>query len=66
MGEWSEYFEDFPEENPANHDERGRLDPDRRLRSERERQQLANQKLDAVLRRKRISPVGQPAPVTRR
>ena len=24
MGEWSEYFEDFPEENSANYDERGR------------------------------------------
>lgn len=23
MGEWSEYFEDFPEENPANHPNRG-------------------------------------------
>ena len=26
MGEWSDYFEDFPEENPAN-DGRGKLDP---------------------------------------
>ena len=26
MGEWSEYFEDFPEENPANYVD-GRLDP---------------------------------------
>lgn len=25
MGEWSEYFEDFPEEDQANYDERGRL-----------------------------------------
>lgn len=24
MGEWSEYFEDFPDENPANYDDRGR------------------------------------------
>ena len=23
MGEWSEYFEDFPEENAGNYDERG-------------------------------------------
>lgn len=66
MGEWSEYFEDFPEENPANYDERGRFDPDRLLRSERERQQLANQKLDAVLRRKGVSPASQPAPVAKR
>jgi len=26
MGEWSEYFEDFPEENPANYVD-GRFDP---------------------------------------
>ncbi len=25
MGEWSEYFEDFPEENPSNYDANGRL-----------------------------------------
>ena len=27
MGEWSEYFEDFPEENPANYDFNGKFDP---------------------------------------
>lgn len=26
MGEWSEYFEDFPDENPANYVD-GRFDP---------------------------------------
>ena len=26
MGEWSEYFEDFPDENPANY-VAGRFDP---------------------------------------
>ena len=26
MGEWSDYFEDFPEENPANYVD-GRFDP---------------------------------------
>jgi hypothetical protein len=33
MGEWSDYFEDFPEENPANYID-GRFDPvgARRLR----------------------------------
>lgn len=51
MGEWSEYFEDFPEEDPGNYDERGRFDPDRRLRDESERQRLAHQKLDQALRR---------------
>jgi hypothetical protein len=24
MGDWSDYFEDFPEENPANYDDNGR------------------------------------------
>lgn len=27
MGEWSDYFEDFPEENPAN-DADGRINPE--------------------------------------
>jgi hypothetical protein len=27
MGEWSDYFEDYPEENPANYDERGTYSP---------------------------------------
>ena len=27
MGEWSEYFEDFPDENPANY-VNGRFDPE--------------------------------------
>lgn len=48
MGEWSEYFEDFPEEDPANYDELGRFDPDRRLRSENARQRVAYQRLAAV------------------
>jgi hypothetical protein len=24
MGDWSDYFEDFPDENPANYDDNGR------------------------------------------
>jgi hypothetical protein len=52
MGEWSEYFEDFPEEDPGNYDERGNYDPDRRLRAEAERQRLAHRKLDETLRSK--------------
>ena len=50
MGEWSEYFEDFPEEDPGNYDEQGRFDPDRRLRTEAHRQRLAHERLDEVLR----------------
>ncbi len=49
MGEWSEYFEDFPEENPGNYDERGRF-IDSAQRSELERQRLANQRLDELRR----------------
>ena len=52
MGEWSDYFEDFPEENPANYDEGGRYDPNGQLRKERSQQELANQKLDEILKRK--------------
>lgn len=32
MSEWVDYFEDFPEEDPANYDEHGRYDPGRRQR----------------------------------
>lgn len=48
MGELSDYFEQFPEESPANHNERGQYDPE--YRAERERLRIANEKLDAALR----------------
>lgn len=43
MGEWSEYFEDFPEENPANWVD-GRFDPQLReqLNQESAQQAVAN------------------------
>ena len=43
MGEWSEYFEDFPEENPANYVD-GTFDP-LRANAQREAQQKTAQKL---------------------
>lgn len=43
MGEWSEYFEDFPEENPANYVE-GKFDP-RGADVHRKAQQRAARKL---------------------
>ena len=58
MGEWSEYFEDFPEENPANYDERGRF-VDSAQRTELEKQRLANQRLDELSRGK--SPQRKPS-----
>jgi hypothetical protein len=45
MGEWSEYFEDFPEENPANY-VAGKFDP-RGANEQREVQQKAARKLRA-------------------
>ena len=27
MGDWSDYFEDFPEENPANYDDKEQFNP---------------------------------------
>lgn len=51
MGEWSEYFEDFPEENPANYDKNGRFDPNGILRREQSQQELANRRLDEVLKK---------------
>jgi hypothetical protein len=52
MGEWSDYFEDFPEENPANYDENGRYDPNGTQRHERTKLNLANQRLTEVLKQK--------------
>jgi hypothetical protein len=52
MGQWSEYFEDFPEENPANYDEHGVYDPTRSLRRERAKQDLGHRRLDEVSRSK--------------
>ncbi|THC43222.1 hypothetical protein [Massilia sp. Mn16-1_5] len=43
MGEWSEYFEDFPEEDPANY-LGGKFDP-RGAATQREAQQKAVRKL---------------------
>jgi hypothetical protein len=45
----SDYFEDFPEENPANWDPNGNYNP--YWRAEAERQRIAFQKLDQSLRR---------------
>ena len=47
MGEFSDYFEQVPEENPANPNDRGQYDPN--YRAERERLRIANEKLDTAL-----------------
>ena len=52
MGEWSDYFEDFPDENPGNYDGNGQYDPNGQLRQERLRQKTAHKKLDEVLARR--------------
>jgi hypothetical protein len=50
MGEWSEYFEDFPEENPANW-VNGRFDPAAAARKRAADQKVAQEqaKLDAEI-----------------
>ena len=52
MGEWSEYFEDFPEENPGNWID-GRFDPDGAARARALEEQKANAQamLDAEIKR---------------
>ena len=55
MGEFSDYFEQFPEENPANW---GQHDPE--SRAERERLRIANEKLDEALARKQPPPPAKP------
>lgn len=52
MGEMSDYFEDFPEDNPAKYTEDGQYDPNRQIRQELSRQKTAHQKLDDVLAQK--------------
>ena len=48
MGEWSDYFEDFPEENPANYDKSGRFNPNHS--AEAERQRIASERLTQTVR----------------
>ena len=55
MGEFSDYFERFPEENPANHDDLGRyITPEQR--AENERLRIANEKLDEAWVKKELGP----------
>jgi len=54
MGEFSEYFEDFPEENPANQDFHEH--------EEAKRQRTAQEKLDQILRTKVIRPFSPEKP----
>lgn len=53
MGEWSDYFKDFPEENAANYDDKGQFNPDHL--EEKERQDIANSKLDEALIKKSVN-----------
>lgn len=46
MGDWSEYFEDFPEENPANWID-GRFDPERAKRHYQQQRALEKAQKEA-------------------
>lgn len=59
MGEWSDYFEDVPEEDPANYDQQGRYDPEGKNRAEQKRQELAQRRLDEVSSTRGSSKVGK-------
>ncbi len=58
MGEWSEYFEDFPDENPANY-VNGKFDPKgaaqlRKLQTEVSSKQAAlNKEIADIIRKHR-------------
>lgn len=60
MGEWSEYFEDFPEENPANY-VNGKFDPQGAalLRKQQARisaeQAALNKEIADIVRKHRVS-----------
>ena len=62
MGEWSEYFEDFPEENPANWIN-GKFDPKGAAEQRTAQQRVAHDqaKLDAEI----ASIVAKHRPLTR-
>jgi len=53
MSEWTDYFEDFPEEDSANYDDKGQFNPGHL--EEKERQSIANKKLDEALKKKGIN-----------
>lgn len=55
MGDWSDYFEDFPEENPANYTESGQYDPNHFIRDEKNRMKIAHERLDEALSKKSFS-----------
>jgi hypothetical protein len=58
MGEWSEYFEDFPEENPANY-VGNRFDPqaaaqrNRQAQEQQEAQANLNAEIAAIIKKHR-------------
>ena len=60
MGEFSDYFESFPEENPANYDEQGRFNPNHRADAERMR--ILNEKADVAWARRPFEPDKTPPP----
>lgn len=60
MGEWSEYFEDFPEENPANYVS-GRFDPEGAKELQRQNTKVAedqanlNREIAEIVRKARMA-----------
>lgn len=60
MGEWSEYFEDFPDENPANY-VNGRFDPEgaralhRQNAKVSEEQANLNKEIAEIVRKARLA-----------
>jgi hypothetical protein len=60
MGEFSDYFEDFPEENPANYDAQGRFNPNHKADCERLR--ILNEKLDEAWARRPLESGKTPSP----
>jgi len=59
MGEFSDYFEDFPEENPANYDANGQFNPNHRADAEKLR--ILSEKLDEAWARRPLVPTKNPA-----
>jgi hypothetical protein len=60
MGEWTEHFEDFPDENPANYVD-GRFDPERAKALEQQGAKVAedqarlNKEIADIIRKHRLA-----------
>ncbi len=64
MGEWSDYFEQFPEENPANYvgqkfDPQGAAQRNRQLQDQQDAQAKLDAEIAAIVKKHRPASAGK-------